>query len=410
MKGTGPSYRDVIVGASIALLAACGGTDPISASGSGAKSFQSTYQEVAAPAVDDEAPSPRLTTRVITADVEHNETTKIVRVREYSLPAGQIATDSIMTGPDGNLWFTEWRAIARLTAMSGQIRATKLRSWQADPGLLTIGPDGNIWANTAETGPPLSCDRAVRPLRTRYEIYRVTPDGELTSFPLPADTDEYPTRLLKVGSTLYFGLPVLVAPHGDEEERNLLATISPDGTVKEIAVIPHSRSTGNSYIGALHTPGPEIWLYDYEGGIHVCSTASRCFFKLSEHPCKYVGNLEGTVLTYSPADQDVYIDDQNTWTILRYALDGKKLREFRRVAFARGSGSIAYYHGSILIALGGDDKARPNLGRLTPSGNYSEFSLPFVGPTAAVSAVTGGPDGHLWYLRGQHVGEILSSI
>jgi hypothetical protein len=345
-----------------------------------------------------------------TGGVSGQTGTKIVKVREFKLPGDQIATDSITAGPGGNLWFTEWRAIARLTAANGKLRVTKLKPWQADPGLLTIGPDGDIWSNAAEMEPPNRYYGATRSLRTRYEIYRVSPDGALTSFPLPEDTDEYSTGLLSIDSTLYFGLPILATSHGDEEERNLLDTISRNGNVKEIAVIPHSRSTGNSYIDALHTPGPEIWLYDYQGGLHICSTAGQCSYRLSGDPRKYVGNIQGTVMAYSPADQDVYIDNQNIWTILRYSLDGRKLPGFKRVILARGVGAIAYYRGSIWIALGGDEKGRPNLGRLTPLGNYSEVSLPIVGPTYAISALTGGPDGRLWYLRGHCIGEILSSI
>ncbi len=32
------------------------------------------------------------------------------------------------------------------------------------------------------------------------------------------------------------------------------------------------------------------------------------------------------------------------------------------------------------------------------------------GLTYVVSALITGPDGHLWYLRGDHIGEIVSTI
>jgi hypothetical protein len=175
-----------------------------------------------------------------------------------------------------------------------------------------------------------------------------------------------------------------------------------------VSRLPPQVSGG--YIQALLTPGPKIWFYDWGGGLHVCSTAGRCFFRLSEYPFRYVDGLYGTVLAYSPADQDVYIDNQNTSTIEKYTLGGKKLQAFKNMAFAFGFGTATYYHGNIWITLGGDDKARPNIGRLTPSGQFSEISLPFYAPTAAVTALTLGPDGHLWYLRGHEVGEILSKI
>ena len=217
---------------------------------------------------------------------------------------------------------------------------------------------------------------------------------------------------MNIDSTLYFGLPVLAIIHGDEEDRNFLATISTtDGIIKKLAGIHKSHSVLDGYIMALRTPGPKIWFYDWGGGLHICSTAGGCFDRHTGPPYKYTDGLYGTVLAYSPADQDVYIDNQNTYTNLtNFALDGKKRRSLKKIAFASGFGTVTYYHRNIWITLGGDDKARPNLGRLTPSGDFSEISLPFKGPTAAVTALVDGPDGHLWYLRGYHVGEILSKI
>ena len=391
-----------------ALLAACGGSQPPMAEpGVQARVIESVRQEVAALAARVRE-RPLAITRKTDGDPKPSYLDKVVKVREFKLPQKQVASDSIIVGPDRNFWFTEFRAIARLT-VDGRIRETNLKSGQsATPGLLTIGPDGDIWANAA--APPESS--SPRPLSlTWYLVYRVDPDGRLTAFPLPLNTNLYPTGLLNIDSTLYFGLPILARIHGDEEDRNFLATISTtDGIIEKLAWIHESHSIGDGYIMALQTPGPKIWFYDFEGGLHVCSTAGRCFYTLSGYPYKYVGGLYGTVMAYSPKDQSVYIENQNTYTIEHYTLGGKKLRWFKNIAFASGFGTVTYYGGDIWITLGGDDKARPNLGRLTPSGEFSEISLPFVGPTAAVTALVGGPDGHLWYLRGYHVGEILSKI
>ncbi|MGC2633875.1 MAG: hypothetical protein WA215_06640 [Candidatus Cybelea sp.] len=393
-----------------ALLAACGGSQPPMAEpGVQARVIESVRQEVAALAARDRE-RPLAVTRKIDGDPEPSYLDEVVKVREFKLSGKQVATDSIIVGPDRNLWFTEFRAIARLT-VNGQIRVTNLKSGQSYPGLLTIGPDRNIWANTAERPPPNYSYPTAPLLLTAYMIYRVTPDGRFTAFPLPLNTNNFPTGLLNIGSTLYFGLPILAIVHGNEESRNFLATISTtDGILQKLAWIHKSSSTGDGYVMALLTPGPKIWFYDFEGGLHVCSTAGHCFYRLSGYPYKSVGNLYGTPTAYSPKDQSVYIENQNTYTIERYTLGGKKIRGFKNIAFANGFGTVTYYRGDIWVTLGGDDKARPNLGRLTPSGDFSEISLPFVGPTAAVTALVDGPDGHLWYLRGYNVGEILSKI
>ncbi|HXB82893.1 MAG TPA: hypothetical protein VNU22_06035 [Candidatus Acidoferrum sp.] len=393
----------------VAMLAGCGGSQPpIGAPGTQGRIIETVRQKLATPVMTDR---PRLlaVTRKIEGNIETSYLDKVVKVREYTLPGKQVATDSIIVGPDRNLWFTEWCGIAQIT-LNGQIRVTKLRPGQSDPGLLTVGPDGDIWANAAQDG--TQCLPPTGPLYLVVKlIYRVTPEGRLTAFPLPIDNNNFPTGLLNTDSTLYFGLPILAIIHGDEVDRNFLATISTtDGIVNKVAPIHESRSTGDGYIMALGTPGPKMWFYDFEGGLHVCSTTGKCFYRRSPTPHKFVGALYGTAMAYSSADQDVYIDDQNTWIIVRYTLGGKRSGGYKNLAFANGFGTVTYYHGNIWITLGGDDKARPNLGRLTPSGDFSEVSLPFVGPTAAVTALVGGPNGHLWYLRGNHVGEILSNI
>lgn len=388
-----------------ALLSGCGASQPpMAAPGFQAPAIDSVRQEVVAPAVVD----PRRTL-VMTREIGGLEPDldRVVKVREFKVPAHQIATDSIIVGPDRNLWFAEWCAIARLT-VRGQFRVTKVLTNSA-PGLLTIGPDGNIWANPAGD---YICSSRKEPLTIEpHVLFRVTPDGQLTIFRLPLNNDVFPTALLNINSTLYFGLPVLGLKHGSEVLENFLATISTrDGIVKKIALIPPSQGTGDGYVMGLRTPGPKIWFYDFAGNLHICSTAGKCFVRKSGYPFKFVDNLFGTVMAYSPADQDVYIENQNTYTIIRFGLGGTRLRGYRNHAFAFGFGIIAYYHGDIWVALGGDSKARPNIGRLTPSGEFSEISLPFTGPTAAVTALVGGPDGHLWYLRGYHVGEILSKV
>jgi hypothetical protein len=394
-------------------VAACSGLGPsagtpaLTLRGSASATAEPAYRRESSPS--DDMAQPLAVTRKLVQISQPAYVDKIVKVREFKVPDNQVATDSIIVGPDRNLWFTEYGAIVRLT-VEGQMRATSLRSGQPEPGLLTSGPDGNIWANAAQLPPP-NRSRETPLSLTWYLLYRVTPEGRFTAFPLPLNTNFFPTGLLTVGSALYFGLPILAVIHGDDEYRNFLATISTtDGIVKKIASVPLTSGTADSYIMALLAPGPRIWFYDFAGGLHVCTIAGKCFFRQSAYPYRLVDTLQGTPLAYSPTDQDIYIENQNFYTIYRYSVSGKPLRAYKNLAFAYGFGSLAYYRGNIWITLGGDDKARPNLGRLTPAGQFSEISLPFVGPTAAVTALVGGPDGHLWYLRGYHVGEILSKI
>ena len=115
-------------------------------------------------------------------------------------------------------------------------------------------------------------------------------------------------------------------------------------------------------------------------------------------------------IAYLSADQDVYIANRNTWTIYKLSSDGKRTSSYHNTAVQHGNAALAYYHGNIWIAMDGYNQGRPILGRLTPSNKFSAIALPFAGSTYLVSAMVPGPNGHLWYLRGNRVGEILSPI
>jgi streptogramin lyase len=68
---------------------------------------------------------------------------------EYSLSDGQSNPTSIVTGPDGNLWFTEMgnNTIGKITT-SGTISEFSIPlngAASTDPSDITTGPDGNMW-------------------------------------------------------------------------------------------------------------------------------------------------------------------------------------------------------------------------------------------------------------------------
>lgn len=79
-------------------------------------------------------------------------------VAEYGVPEG---ADSIVTGADGNLWFTEADGIGRITP-GGSASSFKLAAGTGAPRALAAGPDGNIWSSSGDP-PPLGAFRpAVR--------------------------------------------------------------------------------------------------------------------------------------------------------------------------------------------------------------------------------------------------------
>src|SRR6266508_3770137 len=88
------------------------------------------------------------------------------RITEYSIPTAGSVPIGIVSGPDGNLWFTEsiGKKIGRITT-EGTI--TEYPTGRC-PSAIASGPDGNLWF-TESSG----------------KIGRITTEGAITEYPIP---------------------------------------------------------------------------------------------------------------------------------------------------------------------------------------------------------------------------------
>lgn len=100
-------------------------------------------------------------------------------VQKFPVFIGNGLLDQIIRGPDGNLWFTasghgiaDGSVVWRITTSGKATPVTSLNGKFA--GDITVGPDGNIWF-TEFSG-----------ITGAGSIGRMTPNGTLTTFPLPA--------------------------------------------------------------------------------------------------------------------------------------------------------------------------------------------------------------------------------
>ncbi|MEA2532661.1 MAG: virginiamycin lyase, partial [Actinomycetota bacterium] len=67
-------------------------------------------------------------------------------VSNVASPTAAAGADSIVAGPDGNLWYTESKAgnIARVTT-SGTVTEFKVNTPGSAPTAITVGPDNTLW-------------------------------------------------------------------------------------------------------------------------------------------------------------------------------------------------------------------------------------------------------------------------
>jgi virginiamycin B lyase len=170
------------------------------------------------------------------------------RVTEYQLPfraPSEVEISSIVTGPDGNLWFAETGAnrIGTITP-AGQITEFPLPSPGSRPRTIASGPGGHLWVSEEGTN----------------RVARIDTGGSIEEFPLTEGSR--PT-----GVAVRFDGTVWVTEPGVGK----YAKISTEG---EVAEYPSSSPSGRP--GAI-VVGPEghLWFTDADAPriAHVIPTA-----------------------------------------------------------------------------------------------------------------------------------------
>ena len=97
-------------------------------------------------------------------------------VTEYDIPA---PAGGIVTGPDGALWFSEGNNIGRLTT-TGEVSEYRLPKPEWCAGAMAAGADGTLWFVESS-----GCGLVVNGTTTVNSIGRITTDGTITEYALP---------------------------------------------------------------------------------------------------------------------------------------------------------------------------------------------------------------------------------
>jgi streptogramin lyase len=98
-------------------------------------------------------------------------------VTEFAIPTAASRPDEIDVGPDGNLWFAEvmGNKIGRIEPATGEIAEFAVPTANARPTVIAPAPDGNLWfTERRRPGAAGAGDLG--------KIGRITPSGEITEF------------------------------------------------------------------------------------------------------------------------------------------------------------------------------------------------------------------------------------
>jgi virginiamycin B lyase len=173
-------------------------------------------------------------------------------VLEYPLH-GDAHPSVITTGPDGNLWFTQTSPPAAVVMMTpkGMLKVFKLKVDYSGPVGITAGPDGNLWFTEF----------------TVDKIGRITPDGTISEFALPAAAVTAASTSTPAAQSTPKGVTeITVGPDSNlwftEENANQIGRITPDGTITEFPLVGP-----NNYPTSIITgPDKNIWFTEVGTG------------------------------------------------------------------------------------------------------------------------------------------------
>jgi streptogramin lyase len=331
-----------------------------------------------------------------------------VLLNEYTIPTANSSTNNITVGPDGNLWFTEETAnqIGRITPSGAITEFSASITLNAFPTGITAGPDGNLWFTEENAN----------------RIGRITPTGVVTEFAIPTanstafritvgpDGNLWFTEVFgnQIGRITPFGkiTEFAVATAGSqlrditagsdgnlwftEENGNQIGRITPSGTVTEFAV-PTAASDPR---GIAAGPDGNLWFVEFNG-----NQVGRIT------PTGVV--TEYTGLTSQP-DAIAFGPDGNLWFTEVAGKIGRLTPPAPIVEFGPATSGFD-------IARGPDgnlwftDNTPNQIGRITPSGTITEFTVPT--QNSLPTGITAGPDGNLWFTEqsANKIGRITTS-
>jgi streptogramin lyase len=291
-------------------------------------------------------------------------------ITEFPVPTAESEPAGITTGPDGNLWFTEYLGdkVGRIS-VGGSIAEFPVPAPSASPLAIVTGPDNNLWFTEA----------------CASNIGKMTTAGITVEYPTPTKSSEPSDITSGPNGNLWF----------TELNANNVAQITTNGTVTEI---PVPTANGNPF-GITTGPDGNLWFTESgTGKIGQATTAGT----ITEHSIPGGASSSPVGIT-TGADGALWFAECVRNYIGRITTGGTVLPQYplpepgSKPAFATkgpdGAVWFAEYSGN-------------RIGSITTGGAFTEYAT----PTAASEPifVTVGPDGSIWFTEfaGNKIGRL----
>jgi len=300
-----------------------------------------------------------------------------VDISDFSTLSGSATPNSIVSGPDGNLWYTEsaTNAIATMNLGGTALAEYPIPTSNSFPGGIAVGLDHNLWFTEG-----------------KGKIGRFDPTAAAGS-----QFTEFPLSPTITGG----GTPTAIAagPDGNlwfvDQRNNAIGKITTSGAITEYT-IPTSSSTPYSIAAG---PDGNLWFTELFGNKIGRITPAGA---ITEFPLGGFDQPEG--ITAGP-DGAMWFTEQNANTIARIT-PGGAISEYplftgivQPTGIALGSDGKIYFTESGVSRIGQLDPANPETAP-------AEFAVPT--SLSAPSAIAPGSDGNVWFTEynGSRIGRV----
>ena len=279
-----------------------------------------------------------------------NKVEPIGKITEYSLPTKESDPNWITAGPDGNVWFTEWKnnTVAKITP-SGTITEYAIHG---HPEGITAGPDGNLWAVESSGS---------------EKVAKITPSGTVTESSLPSGSE---------------AIDITAGPDGNlwftETGTSRIGKITTSGTITEYN--SKREGFGTHPWGITAGPDGNLWFTDREGSGAVAKITTSG--TITEYLLPEKRGPEGSI-TVGPEGNLWYTTGQ---TIGKITTSGT-ITEYT-LPKGRADDIVSGPDGNLWFTAGS------YIGKMTTSGTVTEYSLP---KETSPRGIAVGPDDNIWF-------------
>lgn len=333
-------------------------------------------------------------------------------VFEYTLPAGGYPSSGFTLGPDGNLWFTETvddpsgrstKGYVDRVTPSGEISEFPLAPGSLPKSDLTIGTDRNLWCTVevGNDGGPSTFDL----------IARVSPSGDIAEFPIPGGA--VTTSNLTVGSDGNLWFAETFDGSLSPTVGSFVGRVNSSGLFSRFPIPDGGHADGDLIMAS----GGNLWFitqFDVELGSQTASAIDSVTpaGEISEYRLPSGGTILSG-LTIDPSGLAFWFADT--------LYNSTGIPSAANIGLVTTSGTIAEFplpEPAIIrnLTIGHDgyawfpetvfpssSRSFADIGRMTPAGVFSAFSLP--DGVSIPRALILGPDDDFWY-----VGSISTSM